>query len=50
MRTKNLGHTKQQIYSTMNLRAEIRPELWEAIAKPYESEIFSNEFLKQSTI
>lgn len=26
----------------MNLRAEIRPELWEAVSKPYESEMYKN--------
>ncbi len=43
---RDFGNTKQQIYITMNLRAEIRPELWEATAKPYESEIFSNAILE----
>lgn len=30
----------------MNLRAEIRPELWDAVSKPYEAGIYSNAILE----
>lgn len=30
----------------MSLRAQIRPELWEAISKPYESEIYNSAILE----
>lgn len=29
----------------MNLQTEIRPELWEAVSKPYESKIYTNAIL-----